>query len=270
MKENKLSEDFLEDAYRDISNFEVYALKEGYSSQVVLMLVDDVMRVLGDRNQSEYDVVNKIMMYSSSYHELQELLLNKYLYSIITGAYLKEIDRDPKRILYFLSRNSISLRGNSIDKLLQPLKEFARDKVLLDSSSKGKKYEPNFDIMYFDPATLTPPQLRDAKLKDVLNDQGLKKLSVIEDYVSDAVILSKPGTKAKGIIPIFKAMDELKLIDEGYAETFTKPVDLALFISNVTGLTFNKDDVYYWTPGVGKYSQDEFEKHKKALEKLLI
>jgi len=267
-----LSEDFIEDAYRDISNFEVHALQEGYSSQLVMSLVDNIMRALEDRNQSEYDAVNKIMMYSSGYHELQEFLLNKYLYSIITGAYLKEIDRDPKRILYFLSRNSISLRGNSIDRLLQPLKEFARDKVLLDSSSKGKKYEPNFETMYFNPATLTPPQLRDAKLKDILNIEGLKNISVIEDYIRDAVSNSIPGTRAKCIIPVFKAIEGLNLISEGYAEVYTRPGDLSLFISGVSNLSFGKDDVINWTPGnlkSSKYTQDELEKHKKSLKKLL-
>lgn len=81
MNEKKLSEDFIEDAYHDISNFEVYALQEGYSSQIVMSMVDNIIRVLEDRNQSEYDAVNKIIMYTSSYQELQGLLLNEYLYS---------------------------------------------------------------------------------------------------------------------------------------------------------------------------------------------
>ncbi|HAF36721.1 MAG TPA: hypothetical protein DCG88_22525 [Sphingobacterium sp.] len=270
MKENKLSEDFIEDAYRDISNFEVYALQEGYSSQTVMGLVDDIARVLGDRNQSEYDAVNKIIIYTSSYPELQELLLDQYLYLTVTSAYLRQIDKDPKRVLYFLSRNSISLRESYLGKLFQPLKEYARDKILLDSSSKGKRYEPDFETMYFDPASLTPPRLRNATLKDILNSKGIKNIITIENYIGDAVRHLKPGTKAKCIIPIFKAIEELKLIDEGYAETFTKPVDLALFISKVTQRSFSKDDVLYWTPGASKYSQDEFEKHKKALKNILI
>lgn len=273
MNEKKLSEDFIEDAYHDISNFEVYVLQEGYSSQIVMSMVDNIIRILEDRNQSEYDAVNKIIMYTSSYQELQGLLLNEYLYSTVTSTYLKEIDKDPKRILYFLSRNSIHLRGNTIDILLQPLKEFARDKILLDSSSKNKKYEPEFIGEDLDLIRLTPPELREAKMTDLLNNEGLRNISLIEDYIRAAVSNSKSGTRAKGIIPVFKAIENLGLISEGYAEVYTRPRDLSLFISRITSLSFGKDDIINWTPGSlksSKYAQDELEKHKIALKKLLI
>ncbi|MGJ1238162.1 MULTISPECIES: hypothetical protein [Sphingobacterium] len=273
MNEKMLSEDFIEDAYSDISNFEVFALQEGYSSQTIMSLVDNITRVLENRNQSEYDAVNKIIMYTSSYQELQQLLLSEFLYPTITNTYLKEIDKDPKRVLYFLSRNSIHLRGNAIDTLLQPLKEFARDKILLDSSSKNKKYEPEFIGENLDLTALTPPELREAKMTDLLNQEGLKNISVIEDYIRAAVVNSKSGTRAKGIIPVFKAIENLGLISEGYAEVYTRPRDLSLFISKITTLNFGKDDIINWTPGSlksSKYAQDELEKHKIALKKLLI
>lgn len=247
-------------------------IHNGYDVSESMELANVLSRILNDKEATEYNVINNIIVYTSSWGELQDVLLNKYLYSIITSTYLKEIEKDPKRILYLLSFNSIQLRGTFIDKLFQPLKEFARDKVLLDSSSKNKRYEPNFIGKFPALTSLTPPRLRDATLRDILNSEGLKNISIIEDYIKDAIIDSKRGTKAKAIITVFKAIDALKLIDEGYAETFTKPVDLALLISRVTQQSFSKDDVLYWTPGVfgaSKYSQDEFEKHKKALKNLI-
>ncbi|WP_333620926.1 hypothetical protein [Sphingobacterium multivorum] len=273
MEKNKLSEDFLEDIQDSIAEFEMYMIHNGYDVNESIEMINVLSRTLKEKDATEYEVINRIIVYTSSWGELQDVLLNKYLYSMITSTYLKEIDKDPKRILYLLSLNSIQLRGNSIDKLFHPLKEFARDKVLLDSSSKNKRYEPSFIGRFTSPTSLIPPRLKDAALKDVLNSKGLKNISIIEDYIKEAIIYSKKGTKAKAVIPVFKAIDALSLIDEGYAETFTKPVDLASFISRVTQQSFSKDDVLYWTPAVfgsSKYSQDEFEKHKKALKNILI
>lgn len=269
-----LPKDFKEEAYRAVAVFEASALKDKHDTEEVMQFVDTILKVVHDDAQTEFDAVTRIITYSSYNPSLQRKLLWGEFYRILADVYMREIDKDARKMLYIMSVQRVYSRDSHSDELLSPLREYARDRVLLNSTERSGKYEPSWYERSADfNDGIIPPELRNADLIDVLSGSGLINHRIIRDYIISASESAPDGKKAKAVIPIFKALEDLGLISEAYAEAYTRPVELSLFISKLTGNTFTKDDVIFWTPGrlkSSRYVNDEIEKHKKTLRSILV
>lgn|GEM_PF-6659773 len=196
-----LDPDFLEDLLDSIAQFEVYLFGNGYDSDFTISFINGLYRLIHEENKREYGLLNSIIIFSSGYPDLQQVLFNNYLHRLLIDVYTDKIHEKPKQMLYGLNQNIIRLGDSPLKALFLPLLEYAKNHVLLGD-----------DFMKQAPGDKT------VLLSDILVHQATGYQNEIQELVS-----STNGKPAK-LITLLWAMYKLKLINESYSYLFSDPI----------------------------------------------
>lgn len=141
---DNLSEEFIEDVQRAIAEFHFYTLEKGYGVDLANDYCKLMSKCISKTDVTDYGALNDILVWSSSWGELQEVLVKDFLYETFIDVYRKRILKESKNMLYILAWHCLEHENNFLGNIFKSLRDFARDKVLLDNTDVNGNFVPEW------------------------------------------------------------------------------------------------------------------------------